>query len=889
MSMLLHLCVVPVVAQNRQEDEQRHKRAIIINAEQPNVWTLEQAHYLLAQMHRRNLDLKATGLGDLDPNEINGLNFEVMRTLLEFGVAFNDADRFNNSLLKTRKSFDADRAIRLQTRRDQLADGSLGMSRDIARLEHERALAKSQEDKDELAAAIAERTAVRDGIDKEVARLDENLKTAGGPTGELQATEPPPPADASRLPQSTFDDAFKDVTRQLIERFNQAPKLNATLRLDNFLQLQYEIIAKQLTLLRDEVGPGQRIVFLELPQTVNATYDKANNKWAQSWWKIVAYTEPMPKPTPTPRPWPSPSPSPSPDTSDPQQIQYSQLETRDVYTQSGRQIEVKEYKGRRVQVEADPTRNTKQIVEDAIDAITHNGTSSKVIYHSLDAQLDAQTPAGGVMPEDPSVRTVELIPRQSSLNVNDIKLRARSGALTAVARTLFGFGARLNFQRQRESFSQFVQQELYSSAFGKGSREFGWTFTPMPGTDRVLSGVRTTYAVLVVPEEAETLVLQTSGCYFPRSEYQPNNFASTADSRWNDSDRQSRNCTGRRAFVVPIPGGGGTDSNDFWVNALDYIPAPKSGRVVLSIYGKNFSSQTGVMVDGVPLTQAIGLGQPLIRDDSLTGAATVQDLKDSSVQGRIERVAPDQIVAVFERPGGKDGTPVITLTSPGKAQNLNRLVLRINSKQDTTLDDSPFMFGRKPEEREGFRIDKVEVFRGRTPGYLTAAVSGAGFASGQEVFVNGTDAGLVSDLKSGTLLTVRFPVPFDDAIRVTIVRSDDTATADKNEEKTIESDSVPNPARLSVANVSVVSFEDATEEEPATLVVKIEGFGFTDDLQATTGEGADKKILDVAVRSATEALLKITDPEAAAVVSLEDTKTGLKTKFIVTRKTSPPK
>jgi hypothetical protein len=33
----------------------------------------EQAHYLLAQMRRRNLDLRANTLEDLDPNEIAGL------------------------------------------------------------------------------------------------------------------------------------------------------------------------------------------------------------------------------------------------------------------------------------------------------------------------------------------------------------------------------------------------------------------------------------------------------------------------------------------------------------------------------------------------------------------------------------------------------------------------------------------------------------------------------------------------------------------------------------------------------------------------------------------------------------------------------------------------
>ena len=79
-----------------------------------------------------------------------------------------------------------------------------------------------------------------------------------------------------------------------------------------------------------------------------------------------------------------------------------------------------------------------------------------------------------------SVRTVDLIPRQGSLNVNDMNLQTRAGALNFALSTLFGFGSQLKVQRQREQFSQFVQQELYSSAFGKGSREFGWTFTQCP-------------------------------------------------------------------------------------------------------------------------------------------------------------------------------------------------------------------------------------------------------------------------------------------------------------------------------------------------------------------------------------------------------------------------
>ena len=833
---------------------QAQRRAIVVSAEQPNVWTLEQAHYLLAQMHRRNLDLKATGLGELDPNEINGLNFDVLKTLLEVGVAYDEAGAFNNSLLKTRKGFDADRAIKLQKRRDELADDSLALNRDIARLGREQALADSKEEKDRLAAQVAELTAVKDGVDKEVARLDTDIKAAGGPSGEVQGTDAQASFDPNKLPKSTFDDAFKDVTKKLIDRFNEAPKLNATLRLDNFLQMQYEILAKQLTLLRDEVGPGERIIFLEMPQTVNASYDKANNKWAQSWWKVAGYTVLKTR------------------------VPNTRLETI-------QRLESTSIKGLDKEESSSGTTEKepltmREVVRNAIQAFGtdgRGGSSERVEFVPL-------APSGGTIKlEDRSVRTIELIPRQSSLNVNDIKLRARAGVFTAVAKTLFGVGARLNYQRQRETFSQFVQQELYSSGFGKGSTEFGWTFTPMPGTDRVMSGTRTTYAVMIVPIEAEALVVQSTGCYFPRSDYQPINFGNTTQERWTSSE--NRRCSEQKAFVVPIPGGGDDQNYDFWVDGLEYVPAEKGDRVVLSIYGRNFPAQIGMMVDGVPLTQSIGVAQPLIRDDSAAFREASAELKDAKVGGRIERIDSKQIVAVFERPNGKDGTqPVITLTAPGKAKILNTLKLYINGTRNTSLNAkaTQLLFGKRAGDKDKFRIDKLEVFRSVTPRRLTAVIRGAGFeddfgnSAVSRVLVNGASLNSANywiDLP--TLMRAEFRVPSDETICVAIM----SRHIDPAKTQTSVSDPVANPALLRISNVTVVSYEPATEEEPATLVVKIEGSGFSDELRSSLGE--------LAVKSATEAILKITDPEAAAVVVLTDRETGQQVKTIVSRTTAP--
>ncbi|MCA1815894.1 MAG: hypothetical protein LC746_05700, partial [Acidobacteria bacterium] len=110
-------------------------------------------------------------------------------------------------------------------------------------------------------------------------------------------------------------------------------------------------------------------------------------------------------------------------------------------------------------------------------------------------------------------------------------------------------------------------------------------------------------------------------------------------------------------------------------------------------------------------------------------------------------------------------------------------------------------------------------------------------------------------------------------IKVTLVSSDATIS-----DNTISSEPIPNPAYLKIGNVGVVSYEPAKGKTPATLVVRIEGSGFSDDLRASLGV--------LVVKSATEAILKIDNPRPAEVVELTDTKTGATVKTIVVRK--PP-
>lgn len=268
--------------------------------------------------------------------------------------------------------------------------------------------------------------------------------------------------------KSPFDEAFKDAAKRQIEKFNNGPTLNDSRRLDNYLQMEYELIAKQLTLLRDEAGPGERVLFLEMPQTLSVAHRTSNMKWAQSWWKIAGYTRRE-----------SVTPTVTPSTTSPSST------TRDDLTK---------------------------------DVILSNEL----------------------------VRTVDLIPGERKIS----KKNVGSGAVNSVMSTLFSSGS------QPKRFSQFAQQDLHSSGFVKNSNEFGWTFKPMRGMNRLQSGIRTTYAVVVVPHDAASLVFEANGCYFPRSARQPTSFEDTKTRAWNNNSRTSRNCGEQtKTFIVPIPPG----------------------------------------------------------------------------------------------------------------------------------------------------------------------------------------------------------------------------------------------------------------------------------------------------------------------------------------------
>jgi hypothetical protein len=972
--------------------QERRRKPIVVSFGQPNIWSLEQAHYLLARMHMLNLDLQAKTLTstELDPNATHGTRIQILKQLLQIGAEFDQGAGFQNRRMVENAKFNDSRRRELITHRSAMRDRALELTGEISDLEIEKA--RLDADPSATDAQKALKDAEIKSKNKELAQVKElitqDTEELGTTTAQATSTPVDPNAlpSPTQLPTSVLDKLVEKNAQDLLAAARD-PKLNATTMLDNTIQLQYEIVAKQLTLLRDEVGPGERLVFLELPQSIYSTPGDGDEKMAQSWWHVNGYTRTDP-------------------------LLRLLLELLEIEMRWDKIKQVKAYRDRSTQVNAhdcnlsleketdsmlrlfkglkcehdiarkavltniyreanslfaraeqNGARDTSEQIElirkmialkklsadkdkkdkdkDEIKALSQvdarsfgsekvSDSPSRAIEVERRQQIDdlkkrllmvlsREDPLSKPKDEDPrddkfkefldewkkfddfrkqleadksigfekamefirldenlainkegafdvsslprrTVRTVDIIPRQSSLNVNDIQETVKQTGILAGFKFLFGFAGTVNFQRQREQFEQFLHQELYASGFGKGSRDFGWTFGATPGTKRVAPGVRTTYAALIVPDDAESVVVSARGCYFPRKSYQPLDFQDTGHADWDREQRYRRyNCGDEENYVLTIPGGG--DVSNFWVTNIDYEDGRQDGDfTTVSVRGNNFSSQMGVLVDGVPLFPTIGLAQMHLmpRKAGANGtepAALASDCDgegDDKICGRFERVDSQQIVFSFKMPTSYLGTPTITLIAPGKSVDLNSLRnVRIRGQANQTLhnESSPFMFGRRPE----MQLLNFTPGTARVSGILT----GGGFAATDGLYINGVEiTGTQKQFKSATLYQFEFDLNADEVVKLVLVRNND-----------ILNKSIPNPAALKIKTARS-TYVPPANNQPGVLTITLDGTGFAPNLGLQVTGGQQPQLTYVSTEQVRVRVISPTAPSAAAPVSI---------------------
>ncbi|HEV2990707.1 MAG TPA: hypothetical protein VG759_19880 [Candidatus Angelobacter sp.] len=693
MCSLLVLYLSGIALGQGQEQKKLIAPSVLVDIGQPNIWTLEQAHYLLERNRSRDLGIAAKDVGDLDPNETVGFRLDVLKTLFSGQIQFDQTTGVKNQVALQQFKVDTDRFNRLRARLDDLRGQQTDLGSQLATatqdlMDLKEKQKQATDPKLDLQVAEAQDkvtalTARKGAVDSEASALTSQVATP--PALQFSSTLPSGTGGSASVIGNT--DLLDKLLKNVPDGVNQS-KLAASIRLDNFINLQYEIVAKQLTLLRDEAGPNNRVIFMELPQDIYATqkfkpYPDLPALWGhhlvQTWWRIsrLVTAESCAESGECPA---KDQEFRAPDLSDICQLWKSDILTKiqqreDAAYHPGLTICPVELGTERFTTINDPCaqdgcHQAPQTPQDHSLAglkwdWLHRWKIADVVFDNNEKEKPPRS-ATSNMPY-----VLELIPRQGALNVSDAHSTSRAFGFSGLFGFLTGLGGGARFERQHDEFSQFTQQEVFASAFGKGAQTFGWTFGPLPGTKRLAPGLRTTYAVLVVPKSTRAIQLEAYGCSYRRRTVPKNPFTYPG---------AGEDCEPERMFMVQIPRGG----DSFYVEEIFYKSTPVGQRATVEIDGI-FSHDAGVLINGTPLQKVVSIGQPLPGQESFK---VPDNAGDRSVQGVFELVGSKRLILSFVMPSTFNGTPEIALTSSSKAAVINEFRLRVNDK-DTTLNDSP--------------------------------------------------------------------------------------------------------------------------------------------------------------------------------------------------------
>jgi hypothetical protein len=641
----------------------------------------------------------------LDPNGINATKIRLLKTLLDVEAQFSQKIGAENSAELREQDFKVKQReqaqAQLEGKQEELAnlDDELArmrkrlarMQADASQRETERnaqanpnatppvpAPQPDQSEKDlriNIAALNTKITEKQKERDKVAAEIDQLKPVATGAVakpnlGEVQFTSTP------TLPERS---AFvEDLAKSAATGLKQ-PKLAASIALDNFIGMQYEIIAKQLTLLRDEAGPDNRVIFLELPSSIYTVPCKGDNYLAQVQWKITKYFQEIEE-----------EENPEVKKNDSNDTAAGAAVEKDTKNYEQSYDSKKDYDALR------SGRKKNDATE--FDATTYKATGIKGNW--LPASAD-------------TVRALDIIPRQSALNVNDVQSTVSRKNFLGILQLLVGFGIKVNYQRQNELYEQYLQQEVFAAGFGKGQNTFGWTFGPLPGTNRVAPGVRTTYAVLAIPKNTSLIEVEASGIGYARGEA----------PRYEDKHQNV--FTG--SFKVLIPS---VKTEQYYVNEVWYTPVKRGEYATVLLKGSYFSPQVGVLVNGVPLAKSLSLG------NTATSDAGKDNVAVSGVRGQFELASSRELIMKFSMGDEKYvGTPDITVVTPEKARGINSLPMkRINDGRDIGLKQ---MSIAQPMFFEDFALtEKLVLVNQRTAAYVMARLKGTGLRPNADVWVN---------------------------------------------------------------------------------------------------------------------------------------------------------
>jgi hypothetical protein len=680
------------------------KPTVIVTVGQPNAWTMDQAHYLLERNRSHDLGIAAQDLGPLDANEIVGYRLDAIKSLLSVQAQYDQATGKKNASSISQYQHDLTRVNELTAQQDQLVGQQAAAAGDLATAQYQLTVLQAQAPPDQQkiqlqAAEVARATALKAAVDTRLATLKTTISATSPSLSGLTSTTP---SDATTATVLGANSTFATMMTGLPQGLNNS-KLQASIKLDNYINLQYEIVAKQLTLLRDEAGPDNRVIFLELPQSIYVTqklkiYPDLAAFWGshlvQTWWQIEGVLTAQ-------RPNPYDSEGEQSRLPARNQMQDDLTTGRSAIDPASKEALARFFGKLAAKPPAEPTAEpaAKPAAKPPAKPFQYRYVEVTANDQEGARPQTSTSPRSKSKPGEPpaqvATRTqpfyaLDLIPRRSALNVAEARSVSRGYGFAGLFGLLSGIGAKARYERQRDQYDQFAQQEAYASAFGKGQDIFGWTFGPLPGTKRMEPGIRTTYAIIVVPKNARYVRLAAVGCGYRRREVPVAPSLKDALGRPNNGEE----CGTTVHYDVEIP----DRIDNFYIDRASYKPVPAGNRITLELEG-TFGTQVGILVNGTPLQKVVSLGQPMLEQTAFTVPASAGD---AGVAGVFEMVGSKQVILSFVMPSTFVGTPRIAIITPAREAVINGFNLHIwdgtRPHEETPLDSKDIapMFYQNP-------------------------------------------------------------------------------------------------------------------------------------------------------------------------------------------------
>ncbi len=286
---------------------------MIIDIGRPHAWTLEEARYLLERNRQRDLGLQEKDPSPLDPNDTVGVRANAFRTLLSGSVQFDQSVGAKNRAASTQYAKDIARYNSLRNQLTGLIAKQANVTTQLSAAQAQ--LTALNNTNPQNTAEIAAQTNLVNQLTADNATLTTEISTIQTATATEPALNVSTSIPSDETTQSALgDDPAFDAMLKGFAPGAGTSKLAASIQLDNYINMQYEMVAKQLTLLRDQAGPTSRVLIVELPHSIYSTsklhlWPDFGTMWGnfivQSWWKIDATISCQPI-DPNPRDLPPP-------------------------------------------------------------------------------------------------------------------------------------------------------------------------------------------------------------------------------------------------------------------------------------------------------------------------------------------------------------------------------------------------------------------------------------------------------------------------------------------------------------------------------------------------------------------------------------------------------